>query len=145
LRLHLIPFARAQLKFSVDVKQWEFKNSANTLTFGAEVKTPGLSSGTKKVDDKNGDDVFEFEQNANVVVQNSALIDGTTTVTVNSTLYTKDLKKSFVQWSFPSFTSTLSYDPSFGFGTTSGAIGGASTGAAAIVLAILAVCGLLAQ
>ena len=143
--MHLIPFARVQLKFSVDVEQWSFKSASNTLTFGAEVKTPGLSSGTKKVDDKNGEDVYEFEQNANVVVQNSAVIDGTTTVAVNSTLYTKDAKKSFVQWSFPSFTSTLNYDPNFGFGTTSGATGGASTGAAAIVLAILAVCGLLAQ
>lgn len=134
-----------QLKFSVDVEGWSFKSSTNTLNFGAEVKTPSASSGTKKSDDKDNEEVYEFEQNANIVVQNSAIVDGTRTVAVNSTLYTKNAKKSFVQWSFPSFTSTLSYDPSFGFGVTSAANVGATTGAAAFVLAVLAVCGLLVQ
>jgi len=128
----------------VDVNDWPFRSAANTLTFGAQVLTPGSASGKKQPKEAEGDDVYAFEQGAVLVAQRSAIVDGQYSVPVNSTLYAQG-SKSGVQWSFPSFARTLEYDPSFGFAATSGAEARAVSGAAALLLALVAACALLVQ
>ena len=127
-----------QLKFTVDVNDWTFDNPANTLTFGVSVLTPGSAKGNKK-----SGDVYQFDS-ANLIVEDTAIVNGIRTVPVNTTLDQTGSNR-IVQWSFPSFTESLSYDPSFGFASDLGAASASATGAAAIVLAFLAACAMLVQ
>lgn len=129
---------RDNLKFTVDVNDWPFKSTTNSLTFGTKVLTPGSAKGNKK-----SADVYQFDS-ANLIVQDSAIVNGITTVPVNTTL-DQTGSNSIVMWSFPYFSQSLKYDPDFGFASDLGAASAGATGAAAIVLALLAACAMLVQ
>jgi hypothetical protein len=103
-------------KFTINIKNWPFESSANTLRLTLELKVNDKSYKPDKLDDKEDgsssgtsgknckmSDLGEFE------VLTSAVADGVST-NITADLYTEGSKNGMVL-TFPYFASELDYDP----------------------------------
>jgi len=124
-----------QLKFTINMAGWQFSNAANTLHFGLQVLEKGdKDPSSSTVTAKNSDEKTVKFDSGNLDLATEAVIDGHN-VAITSTV-TKVGQNTVVDLTFPSFTSTLSYDPTL---SLNGSPNSASTLAASAMALLMAV------